>query len=119
LSPWARNLDSRLYLTAKEVADFVRRRFGVEYTLHALAKLPNRIGFVYKMPKCVPAKADAAAQQRFVEETLAPLMAGANADNPLYFVDATHPSYRAPSEPGLNPKLLETSGISARRRSGG
>ena len=95
LAELGKELDRRLYLTAKEVADFVRRRFGVEYTPHAMAKLLNRIGFVYKMPKCVPAKADAEAQQRFVEQTLAPLMAGANAENPLYFVDAAHPSYTA------------------------
>ena len=88
-------LDARLYLTAKAVAEFVRQTFGVDYTPHAMAKLLNRIGFVYKMPKCVPAKANAEAQQRFVEETLAPLMAQADADNPLYFVDATHPSYTA------------------------
>jgi len=88
-------LDARLYMTAKAVADFVRRMFGVAYTPHAMAKLLNRIGFTYKMPKCVPAKADAEAQRRFVEETLAPLMAQADADNPLYFVDATHPSYTA------------------------
>src|SRR5271163_2887513 len=60
-----------------------------------MAKLLHRIGYTYKMPKCVPAKADAEAQRRFVEETLAPLMAQADADNPLYFVDATHPSYTA------------------------
>ena len=88
-------LDARLYLTAKEVTDFVRRHFGVQYSPHAMAKLLNRIGFVYKMPKCVPAKADAVAQKQFVEQTLAPLMAQADADHPLYFVDATHPSYTA------------------------
>jgi hypothetical protein len=49
----------------------------------------------YKLPKCVPAKADAAVQQQFIEQTLAPLMAGADSENPLYFVDATHPSYTA------------------------
>lgn len=88
-------LDARLYMTAKAIAAFVRRTFGVTYTPHAMAKLLNRLGFVYKMPKCVPAKADAAAQQHFVEQTLAPLMAAADADKPLYFVDATHPSYTA------------------------
>jgi transposase len=88
-------LDARLYMTAKAIAAFVRQTFGVAYTPNAMAKLLNRLGFVYKMPKSVPAKADAAAQQRFVEATLAPLMAEADADKPLYFVDATHPSYTA------------------------
>ncbi len=88
-------LERRLYMTAKAVCDFVRRTFEVEYTPNAMTKLLKRIGFVYKMPKSVPAKADAAAQQRFVEQTLAPLMAEADAEHPLYFVDATHPSYTA------------------------
>lgn len=41
----------------------------------------------------MPAKADAAVQQQFVEQTLAPLMAEAGAEKPLYFVDASHPAY--------------------------
>jgi transposase len=88
-------LDSTLYMTAAAVADYVKRTFGVDYTPHAMAKLLNRVGFVYKMPKSVPAKANAEVQQRFVRETLAPLMAAANDDNPLYFADGTHPSYTA------------------------
>jgi len=75
-------LDARLYMTAKAVAGFVRRAFGVAYTPHAMAKLLHRLGFVYKLPKCVPAKADAEVQQRFIEQTLAPLMAAADADKP-------------------------------------
>ena len=88
-------LDARLYMTAKAVGEFVQRTFGVHYTAHAMAKLLKRLGFVYKMPKCVPAKANEAVQRQFVEATLAPLMVSANDSNPLYFVDATHPSYTA------------------------
>ncbi|MCW3473281.1 IS630 family transposase [Limobrevibacterium gyesilva] len=90
-------LCARLYMSAKEVCDFVAQRFGVDYTPHAMAKLLGRLGFIWKRPKRVPAKADAAAQQAFLEQTLAPLMAqaAANPDQPLYFVDATHPAYDA------------------------
>jgi transposase len=91
----ATELDSRLYMTAKEVCGFVRRSFTVSYTPHAMAKLLGRLGFVHKMAKCVPAKADAEVQRRFVAQTLAPLMAQADAEHPLYFVDGTHPSYTA------------------------
>jgi transposase len=86
-------LEARLYMTSKEVCAFVAARFGVEYTPNAMSKLLKRLGFVYKKPKRVPAKAKAAAQQQFVEQTLAPLMAEAGAEKPLYFVDATHPAY--------------------------
>src|SRR5271157_5211316 len=88
-------LDAHLYMTAKAVCGFVRRTFEVSYTPNAMTKLLKRLGFVYKTPKSVPAKADAEVQRQFVEQTLAPLMAQADADNPLYFVDATHPSYTA------------------------
>jgi transposase len=88
-------LDARLYMTAQAVCAFVARTFDVIYTPHAMAKLLNRLGFVYKMPKKVPAKANEAAQRKFAEETLGPLMAAANDDKPLYFVDGTHPSYTA------------------------
>ena len=86
-------LERRLYMTSKEVCAFVASGFGVEYTPNAMSKLLKRLGFVYKKPKRVPAKADAAVQRQFVEQTLAPLMAEAGAEKPLYFSDASHPAY--------------------------
>lgn len=88
-------LERRLYMTSKEVCAFVASGFGVEYTPNAMSKLLKRLGFVYKKPKRVPAKADAAVQRQFVEQTLAPLMAEAGAEKPLYFSDASHPAYTA------------------------
>lgn len=90
-------LGARLYMSAKEVCDYVARQFGLTYTPHAMAKLLKRLNFVWKQPKRVPAKADPVAQRAFLEQTLAPLMAQAAADptQPLYFVDATHPAYDA------------------------
>lgn len=90
-------LAGRIYLTAKIVCGFVARRFDLTYTPHAMAKLLGRLGFVWKRPKRVPAKADAAAQRSFLDGVLLPLMAAAEADpaQPLYFVDATHPAYDA------------------------
>ena len=67
--------------------------FGVRYGPHAIARLLGQIGFVFKKPRCVPAKADAAIQQAFLDATLAPLMRAAGPDAPLYFVDGCHPSY--------------------------
>jgi transposase len=87
-------LSGRVYLTAKAVCGFVAARFGLTYTPHAMARLLGRLGFVWKRPKVVPAKADAEVQRAFLESTLLPLMAEAEADpaTPLLFVDATHPA---------------------------
>jgi len=73
-------LGARLYMSAKEVCDYVARQFGLTYTPHAMAKLLKRLNFVWKRPKRVPAKADPLAQRTFLEPTLAPLMAQAAAD---------------------------------------
>ena len=100
-APQQTALDAELarkpYLSAAEVCDFVRREFETYYTPHAMAKLLRRMGFVWKQPKRVPAKADPVAQRAFLETTLSPLMteAAANPNRPLYFVDATLPAYDA------------------------
>ena len=87
----------RVYPTAKAVRGFVAARCGRSYTPHAMARLLGRLGYVWKRPKVVPAKADAEAQRAFLDRVLLPLMAEAEADpaTPLLFVDATHPAYDA------------------------
>jgi transposase len=86
-------LTATLYMTAKAVCGFVRRQCGIAYTPNAMTKGLKRLGYVYKKPKCVPAKADAERQQQFYDETLAPLLRHAGPGRPLYFVDGMHPSY--------------------------
>ncbi len=90
----ASELTEQLYMTAKAVCHFVEEKFGVPYTPNAMTKLLKRLGFVYKKPKCVPAKADAAVQQQFLAETLAPMMAQAGEQQPLYSVDGMHPAHK-------------------------
>ena len=75
-------LSRRVYRTAKAVCGFVAARFGRTYTPHAMARLLGRIGYVWKRPKVVPAKADAEAQRSFLDGVLLPLMAAAEADRP-------------------------------------
>jgi transposase len=87
------HVDACVPLTSKEVCAYAEQAFGIAYTPNAMTKVLKRLGFVHKKPKCVPAKADEAAQRRFVAETLLPLMQAANDDRPLYFVDATHPAH--------------------------
>lgn len=90
-------LSGRVYLTAKAVCGLVAARFGLTYTPHSMARLLGRLGYVWKRPKVVPAKADAHAQRAFLDGVLLPLMAQAEADPAtlLLFVDATHPAYDA------------------------
>ncbi len=87
------HFSGRVVANTKEFCAFVKARFGLVYTPNAMTKCVKRLGFVYKKPKCVPAKADARVQRRFARNVLLPLMRAANADRPLYFADATHPAY--------------------------
>ena len=90
LSAW---IEATVPLTSREACAFLKARFEVVYSPNALSKLMKRMGFVHKKPCNVPAKACEAVQRAFVETTLKPLMEAAGEAAPLYFVDATHPSY--------------------------
>jgi hypothetical protein len=69
-------------------------------TPNAMTKLLKRLGFVYKLPRCVKAKARRRGAAAVYRTPLTPLMAAADSENPLYFVDATHSSYTVPPSHG-------------------
>lgn len=81
-----------LHLTVKEVIRAVEQRWGVRYSERGMTHLLHRLGYVYKKPILVPGKADAEAQDAFVE-TYQKLKQTKEKDDPLYFMDATHPHH--------------------------
>lgn len=84
--------DSHIYLTAKEVTDYVKRKYHIQYSVIGITKLLHRLGFVYKKPKLVPAKADREAQQQFLDQYFK-LKEQLEANDQIYFLDATHPTH--------------------------
>ena len=81
-----------IYLTAKEVADYVKSTYQVSYSVIGMTKLLHRLGFVYKKPKLVPAKANVAKQQQFLDEYFK-LKEEIDRADQIYFLDATHPQH--------------------------
>ena len=81
-----------LYLSAKEVVRYVEERWDVRYSERGMTALLHRLGYVYKKPKLIPGKADAEAQQAFVE-AYEKLKENKQPENPIYFMDATHPRH--------------------------
>ena len=78
--------------TAKEAVVYLQDTYEISYSTIGITKLLHRLGFVYKKPKMLPAKADAVLQEEFVtlyRETKAQL--GKN--DRIYFLDATHPTH--------------------------
>ncbi|SFJ17430.1 IS630 family transposase, partial [Nitrosomonas sp. Nm34] len=57
-----------------------------------ITQLLYRMGYVYKKPKLVPGKADAGKQRAFVQCYEA-LKANKAPEDPVYFMDATHPHH--------------------------
>lgn len=87
-----RHLRTHLYLTAKEIAHYVEQTWQVIYSESGMTQLLHRLGYVYKKPKLIPGKADADRQRAFVEQYQT-LKAEKAPDDPIYFMDATHPHH--------------------------
>lgn len=87
-----RHLRENLYLTAKEIAHYVEQTWQVAYSESGMTQLLHRLGYVYKKPKLIPGKANAERQKEFIEHYQA-LKAKKAPDDPIYFMDATHPQH--------------------------
>lgn len=85
-------LQSHLCLTAKQVAHYVRQTWQISYSERGITQLLHRLGFVYKKPKLIPGKADTEKQRAFIE-TYNKLKASQQAEDRIYFMDATHPHH--------------------------
>ena len=86
------HLQHTLYLSAKEVVRYVEERWDVRYSERGMTALLHRLGYVYKKPKLVPGKADGEAQQAFVD-AYEKLKETKQPEDPIYFMDATHPRH--------------------------
>lgn len=84
------HLQSRLCLSAKEVVDFIRTKFDVDYSLSGVTDLLHRLGFSYKKAKAIPGKANKEKQELFILEYYRLKQEGK-----IYFADSTHPQHNA------------------------
>ena len=116
LAGLAQELGQTLYTDCRAIADWLAATYGVRYTVSGLTDLLHRLGFSYKLTTAVPCQADAAAQTAFVADTLAPLLAAAEAGEAVvYFADAAHPTHNTRAthvwtETGKERPLLTVSG---------
>ena len=85
-------LKEHLHLTAESVARWVKEHWGVCYAPSGRAGVLRRLGYVYKKPKLVPGKADAEAQEKFLED-YENLKKNSEEGEVIRFMDATHPQH--------------------------
>jgi transposase len=113
LAELAKHLDDNTYLDSNAIRHYIKEKYKVEYKPSGIKDLLNRLGFVYKKPKHVPGKFDSEKQKTFVAE-YEQLLKTKGKNDPIYFVDATHPQQNSIPAYGWirrgKEKLLKSSG---------
>lgn len=93
--PQSRALESHLeettYTRVIDICAYIEKTYGVHYTVSGLTKWLHQHRFSYKHPKTVPAKADVAKQEEFIEKYIE-LVAETPANEPILFMDSAHPT---------------------------
>lgn len=91
----SRDLDVHIaettYTKVIDICAYVEATFSVRYTISGMTKWLKQHDFSYKHPKSVPAKADIAKQEEFIEKYLN-LVADTPENEPILFIDAAHPT---------------------------
>lgn len=90
----SQHLEETVYMTAKEICQYVQKRFGVTFTSKGMTNLLHRLDFSYRKPKHVPGKADPVAQEEFLEKYNKIKESKASEDR-IWFVDGVHPLHNS------------------------
>lgn len=88
------HLEQYTYLSAKEIAHYVKEHFEEEYTTKGMTALLHRLGFSYKKPKHTPSKADPIAQEEFIKQ-YERLKQNKEAEDTIHFMDGVHPLHNS------------------------
>lgn len=78
----------KLCMDTKEIVDFIKKKFGVNYSVSGVTALLHSLGFTYKKTKAVPGKANKEAQELFIIE-----YGRLKSEGKIYFSDSTHPMH--------------------------
>ena len=84
------HLRTKIYLSAKEICEWVRKKFKKEYKVSGMTNLLHRLNFSYKKPKIVPGKGNPIEQEKFIKEYHKIKRVKADEDQ-IYFGDGCHP----------------------------
>ena len=88
------HLQKKTYLKAKEICNYVKETYGMEYTVPGMTTWLKDHDFVYKQPIKVPGKLDPEKQSAFIKK-YEELKAKIQADHEIYFLDAVHPEFQS------------------------
>ena len=82
-------LDRHSVLNAKQVCQYVKYKFHVQYTAQGMVKTLHRLGYSYKKPRGIPAKVPSADEQKACAEVIKNVIKKQRVDEIAFFVDAS------------------------------
>src|SRR5271156_4513102 len=88
------HLQKTTYLYARHICNYVRAKYGVDYTVASITFWLKTQGFIYKEPIKVPGKLDPERQEAFIH-TYEALKESLEEEEELFFMDAVHPEFQS------------------------
>lgn len=88
----ARFVDAEVISDARQVVDFVKRRYAKVYSVNGATKLLHKLGFVYKQTTLIPGKLDEVAQAAFAKK-YEEKRDNLPVDEVILFADGVHPTH--------------------------
>jgi transposase len=86
------HLEETLYLRTCDIVEYVKKTFGIDYSVGGLTKWLHQHGFSYHKPVGVPAKADGDAQKAWIAWYEA-FKTSRGFNEKILFMDGVHPSH--------------------------
>lgn len=87
-----RHLEEHLYVKVSDICGYVHKVYRIRYSVSGMTEWLKRHDFTFHQPCGVPAKADAAAQERFIEE-YKKLKRNLPDEDHIVFMDGVHPTH--------------------------
>jgi transposase len=86
------HLEAHLYVKVSDICGYVQKTYGIRYSVSGMTDWLKRHNFTFHQPCGVPAKADAAAQEKFVDE-YEKLKRHLPDEDHIVFMDGVHPTH--------------------------
>lgn len=89
------HLEEHLYGRVQDIVAYVQAEFGVLYSIPGMTDLLARLDYVYKKPKRLPGKHPDLQTQLAFHAQYQALKESKGKDDPIYFMDGTHPQHNS------------------------
>lgn len=98
ISVLRKELELKLYTESKQIREYIRITFGIEYSESGVKNLLHRIGYSYKLTTEVPCEAQKDKQEQFLNQTLPTLLDEVEkGEAVIYYIDGVHPTHNSRS----------------------